>query len=57
MVKSNTANLSWFNRMLEKLKHAKGIIVAIAGGGAVLSGLVGYYTTYQTVKTGASSSA
>jgi adenylate cyclase len=57
MVKSNTTNTSWLNRMLEKLKHAKGIIVAIAGGGAVLSGLVGYYTTYQTVKTGASSSA
>ncbi len=45
------------NKWLEKLKHAKGIIVAVAGGGAVLSGLVGYYTTYQTVKTGASSSA
>ena len=57
MAKNNTANPSWFNQMLEKLKHAKGIIVAIAGGGAVLSGLVGYYTTYQTVKTGASSSA
>ncbi len=45
------------NKWLEKLKHAKGIIVAVAGGGAVLSGLVGYYTTYQTVKTGASSSS
>ncbi len=42
--------------MLEKLKHAKGIIVAVAGGGAVLSGLVGYYTTYQTVAGSASSS-
>jgi adenylate cyclase len=37
------------NKWLEKLTHAKGIIVAVAGGGAVLSGLVGYYTTYQTV--------
>ena len=45
------------NKWLEKLNHAKGIIVAVAGGGAVLSGLVGYYTTYQTVKTGTSSSA
>lgn len=45
------------NKWLDKLKHAKGIIVALAGGGAVLSGLVGYYTTYQTVKTGTSSSA
>jgi adenylate cyclase len=42
------------NKWLEKLKHAKGIIVAIAGGGAVLSGLVGYYTTYQTVASGVS---
>lgn len=42
------------NNWLEKLKHAKGAIVAIAGGGAVLSGLVGYYTTYQTVASGVS---
>ncbi len=27
----------------------KGWVVAVAGGGAVLSGLVGYYTTYKTV--------
>ena len=57
MAKNNTPNTSWLNRTLEKLKHVKGIIVALAGGGAVLSGLVGYYTTYQTVKVGASSSA
>ncbi len=42
------------NKWLEKLKHAKGIIVALAGGGAVLSGLVGYYTTYQTVASNVS---
>lgn len=42
------------NNWFEKLKHAKGAIVAIAGGGAVLSGLVGYYTTYQTVASGVS---
>ena len=42
------------NKWFEKLKHAKGIIVAVAGGGAVLSGLVGYYTTYQTVASNVS---
>lgn len=31
------------------LARSKGPIVAIAGVGAVLSGLVGYYTTYKTV--------
>ncbi len=56
MIKNNTPNTSWLSRMLEKLKHAKGIIVAVAGGGAVLSGLVGYYTTYQTVAGSTSSS-
>lgn len=40
------------NRLLGKLKHIKGPIVAIASVGAVLSGLVGYWTTYQTVKVG-----
>lgn len=34
---------------LSHVKRLKGWIVAIAGGGAVLSGLVGYYTTYKTV--------
>ena len=34
---------------LAKLKPLKGVIVGIAGVGAVLSGLVGYYTTYKTV--------
>jgi adenylate cyclase len=41
---------SRFLRWIEKLKHVKGILVAIAGGGAILSGLVGYWTTYQAVK-------
>lgn len=35
----------WFG----KLKHLKATIVAIASVGAVLSGLVGYYTTYRAV--------
>ena len=34
---------------IERIKRLKGPIVAIAGVGAVLSGLVGYYTTYRTV--------
>lgn len=47
---------SRFAQWLEKLKHVKGAIVALAGGGAVLSGLVGYWTTYQTVKESATTS-
>lgn len=38
--------------LLAKLKHVKGAVVVVAGVGAVLSGLVGYWTTYQTVKVG-----
>src|SRR3954447_6212973 len=34
---------------LGHFQRLKGWIVAIAGVGAVLSGLVGYYTTYKTV--------
>jgi len=48
---------SRFARWIEKLKHVKGILVAIAGGGAILSGLVGYWTTYQTVKESTAVSA
>jgi TolB-like protein/cytochrome c-type biogenesis protein CcmH/NrfG len=50
---------SQFSQWLDKfkhIKHIKGIIVALAGGGAVLSGLVGYWTTYQTFRDGATSS-
>lgn len=32
-----------------KLSHVKGAVIAVASVGAVLSGLVGYYTTYKTV--------
>lgn len=34
---------------LGHFQRLKGWIVAVAGAGAVLSGLVGYYTTYKTV--------
>lgn len=50
---------SKFSQWLDKfkhIKHIKAIVVALAGGGAVLSGLVGYWTTYQTFKDGATSS-
>jgi len=43
---------SRFGTLFDKLQHVKGALVAIAGVGAVLSGLVGYWTTYQTVKVG-----
>lgn len=36
-----------------RLPALKGAVVAIAGVGAVLSGLIGYWTTYKTVKVGA----
>ncbi len=44
-----TVSVSRFGKLLDKLKTLKGIVVAIAGVGAVASGLVGYYTTYKTV--------
>ena len=44
-----TVTPSRFEKLIDKLKHVKGAIVAIAGVGAVASGLVGYYTTYKTV--------
>jgi len=46
-----------FARFLGKFKHVKGAIVALAGVGAVLSGLIGYWTTYQTVQKGVSTSS
>jgi TolB-like protein/tetratricopeptide (TPR) repeat protein len=36
-------------RWMDKLSRLKGPIAAIAAFGAILSGLVGYYTTYKTV--------
>jgi TolB-like protein len=44
-------------KLLAKSKHFKGAIVAIAGLGAVIGGLSGYWTRYQTVKTVASPTA
>ena len=40
-------------RLLERIKRLKGPIMAVAGLGAVLSGFIGYWTTYQTVKKAA----
>ena len=42
---------SRFAKLCFKLKRVKGAIVAIAGVGAVASGLVGYYTTYKVVSS------
>ena len=42
---SAAASPAW----LGHFQRLKGWIVAVAGAGAVLSGLVGYYTTYKTV--------
>ena len=42
---------SRFATLFFKLKRVKGAIVAIAGVGAVASGLVGYYTTYKVVSS------
>ena len=36
-------------RLRDKVSHVKGAVIAVASVGAVLSGLVGYYTTYKTV--------
>ena len=36
-------------RLRDKASHVKGVVIAVASVGAVLSGLVGYYTTYKTV--------
>jgi adenylate cyclase len=38
------------SRLFARLKRLKGTLVAIAAGGAVLSGLIGYWTTYRTVR-------
>ena len=43
--------LAFLDGLWAGVLRLKGPIVAIAGVGAVLSGLVGYYTTYKTVAT------
>ena len=37
-------------RLWGKLKRFRGPIAAVAGGGAILSGLLGYWSAYQTVE-------
>ncbi len=44
----------WMAQARRHVRKAKGWVVAVAGAGAVLSGLVGYYTTYKTVASGTS---
>ena len=44
------AGATRWSRLLRKLDRLKGVAVAIAGLGAVLSGLVGYWTTYQAAR-------
>lgn len=43
--------------MIARLRRLKGPIVAVAAVGAVLSGLVGYWTTYRTVRDAAAPAA
>ena len=40
----------WLERILARLKTLKGAIVAIAGVGAVLGGLAGYWNAYQAAR-------
>jgi len=47
-----TPAASWLSRRFGRLKRLQGPIVAIAAVGAVLSGLVGYWNTYRTVREG-----
>ena len=43
---------SWKVRMREGLRRVRGPVVALAAVGAVLSGLVGYWNTWRTVREG-----
>ena len=45
-----------FDRLLARLKTLKGAIVAIAGVGAVLGGLAGYWNAYQAARSSTESS-
>jgi adenylate cyclase len=47
---------SRMDTLLERLKHVKGALAAVAGVGAILSGLFGYWTIYQGVKVATPSS-
>jgi TolB-like protein len=46
-----------FARLIARLKTLKGTIVAIAGVGAVLGGLAGYWNAYQAARSGTQSSS
>ena len=50
---TTSLRVGWLYKLFDKLKRFKGVIVAIAGVGAVLSGLVGYWTAYKSVAVGA----
>lgn len=47
--KRGGSGLSW---LTGKLVRLKGPIAAVAAVGAVLSGMVGYWNTYRTVRSG-----
>jgi adenylate cyclase len=52
---AGTPGPTLFGKLTAKLKHVKGAIVAVAGLGALLSGLLGYWSIYQAVKVAAPS--
>ena len=52
-----TSRPTWPTRLLTRLKTLKGTIVAIAGVGAVLGGLAGYWNAYQAARAGAQSAS
>jgi adenylate cyclase len=45
---------SWPARLLARIRALRGVIVAIAGVGAVLGGLAGYWNAYQAARGGVS---
>ena len=47
---------SLFDRVFARLKTLKGAVVAIAGVGAVLGGLAGYWNAYQAARASTESS-
>ena len=47
--------VSRFGRLMEKIKRLKGVVAAVAGVGALVGGLSGYWNAYQTTKAAQSS--
>jgi len=45
---------AWLQRRGDAFRRARGVIAAVAAGGAVLSGVVGYWNVYRTVQGPAS---